>query len=177
MDSIMFKLRFKSNTINYWASRYSYSRGEEGVIELAEKARKQRFMTKEDLIYFFDWKTGGRGRSRCLKNSSSYVKELTRFAFAAKEERLRIEVLTLLDGVRWPVASAILHFVFPDKYPLLDFRALWSLGIDPPPPYNYLFWKAYTDFCRTMSKANNVGLRTLDRALWQYSKENQRDKP
>ena len=27
-----------------------------------------------------------------------------------KEERLRIEILTLLDGVGWPTASVILHF-------------------------------------------------------------------
>ena len=170
-----FTLRFDPNEINDWASRYSYSRGEEDVTELGVKAHKQGYLTRGELLQFFDWKTGGRGRSRCEKNSDSYVRELTGLSFTTKEDRLRIEVLTLLDGVQWPVASAILHFVFPEKYPILDFRALWSLGIEKPPVYNYPFWKAYIDTCQVLAHANNVGLRTLDRALWQYSKENQSD--
>lgn len=171
----MLKPRFKQNRIKYWASRYSYSRGEEEVTELGVKARKQGHLTKDELLQFFDWKTGGRGRSRCEKNSDSYVEELTGISFTTKEDRLRIEVLTLLNGVQWPVASAIMHFVFPENYPILDFRALWSLGVEKPPVYNYPFWKEYTDTCRALAKASNVDLRTLDRALWQYSKENQSD--
>ena len=169
----MLKLRFKQNRIGHWASRYSYSRSEEDIAELGRRIRRRGFMTNEELLQFFDWKTGGRGRSRCLKNSHSYVKELTGISFGTKEDRLRIEILTLLDGVQWPVASAILHFVFPDQCPILDFRALWSLGMETPPAYNYPFWKAYGDTCRTLAQANNVDLRILDRALWQYSKEKQ----
>ena len=133
-----FKLRFRQNRVNYWASRYSYSRGEETVTELGPKARKQGYLTKNQLLLFFDWKTGGRGRSRCEKNSPSYVKELTGISFTTKEDRLRIEVLTLLDGVQWPVASAILHFVFPiSAFPLFDRLSYiysvpprWSLVVD-----------------------------------------------
>jgi len=174
MGSTNFKLRFSPKDIAYWASRYNYSRGEEGMPELGQKAYKQGYLTSAELLQFFVWKTGGRGQSRCKKNLESYVRELTGISFKTKEERLQVEVLTLLDGVEWPVASAILHFVFPGKYPILDFRALWSLGIDKPPMYNYTFWKAYTDTCRDLAKATKVDMRTLDRALWQYSKENQR---
>lgn len=60
-----------------------------------------------------------------------------------------------------------------DLYPILDYRALWSLGIDPPPAYDFPFWRAYTLACRELAAGAGVSMRDLDRALWQYSKENQ----
>jgi hypothetical protein len=56
----------------------------------------------------------------------------------------------------------------------LDSRALWSLGIDASTvPYNFEFWNEYTQYCREIAKEAKVTMRELDRALWQYSKENQ----
>lgn len=79
----------------------------------------------------------------------------------------------LLDGVSWPVASVLLHFGSCDRYPILDFRALWSLRIKVPKQYDFGFWWAYTLYCRSLADEHNVSMRTLDRALWQYSKEKQ----
>jgi hypothetical protein len=86
---------------------------------------------------------------------------------------LRIEVLTLLAGVSWPTASVILHFFHREQYPILDVRALWSLQCDPPGEYDIPFWESYTSSCRSLAQKAGVSMRTLDRALWQYSKENQ----
>ena len=91
----------------------------------------------------------------------------------AENERLRIEVLTLLKGVSWPMASVILHWCHTDRYPLIDFRALWSLGIDTPPRYTFDFWWAYVETCRSLADESQVSMRELDRALWAYSKFNQ----
>ena len=107
-----------------------------------------------------------------MKNTVAYVKEVTRTSFSTSNARLRIEVLALLDGVDLRVASAILHFVFPRKYPIMDYRALWSLRVENP-KYNFELWDSYCNYCKMIAKENNVGLRTLDRALWQYSKKNQ----
>ncbi len=78
----------------------------------------------------------------------------------------------MLDGVGWPTASAILHLFHKNKYPLLDFRALWSISIENY-KYNFNFWWDYVLFTRKISEKNNIDMRTLDRALWQYSKNNQ----
>jgi hypothetical protein len=76
--------------------------------------------------------------------------------------------------VAFPTASVLLHFAHRDRFPILDFRALWSLGIDEPPTaYTFEFWSAYTRECRSLAEAAEVSMRTLDRALWQYSKEQQ----
>ena len=35
-------------------------------------------------------------------------------------------------------------------------------------------WRGYTQFCRELGERASVYMRTLDQALWQYSKENQK---
>ena len=130
-------------------------------------------MTKGQLQTLCKWKSP-RSAGNMLRNSPSYVKEITGCSLRSGDERARIEALTLLDGVGWPTASAILHFYHADNYPILDFRALWSIGVDTPPSmYKYDFWQDYTDCCRNISKRHKVSMRLLDKALWQYSKENQ----
>ena len=102
-------------------------------------------------------------------------------SLASQNERIRIEVLTLLHGVSWPTASVLLHLGHPDPYPILDFRAMWSLSVDVPDDtsgfYTFDLWWAYTQFCRKLANQCGVDMRTLDRALWQYSKMNQKDVP
>ena len=88
------------------------------------------------------------------------------------DERQRIEALTRLHGVDYPTASVLLHLAHRDSYPIIDFRALWSLGVETPPTaYFFTYWWAYTQACRSLAKDAGVRMRTLDRALWQYSKE------
>ena len=120
---------------------------------------------------------GGKPREHnvaALKNDEKFINEVTRIALTTSDERLRIEVLTLLSGIGWPTASVILHFCVKDQYPILDFRALWSLGIKNIPKENFAFWCSYTSYCRNLARKTRVSMRTLDRALWQYSKQHQR---
>jgi hypothetical protein len=79
-------------------------------------------------------------------------------------------------AVGWPTASTILHLCHKDPYPILDFRALWSLSTEVP-DYRYPFWEAYTAFTRAMATLADVDMRTLDRALWKYSELHQRAVP
>ena len=76
-----------------------------------------------------------------------------------------------LQGVDVPTASALLFFAFPDAYPIIDERALESLGQGPPCYYSLKFWTEYLNACRAIAKDIGVPIRTLDKALWQFSKE------
>ena len=81
-------------------------------------------------------------------------------------------MLLLLNGVRLPTALVILHYCHADPYPILDIRALWSLGVDANAvSYSFEFWNEYTQYCRKLANEANVTMRELDRASWQYSKE------
>ena len=56
-------------------------------------------------------------------------------------------------------------------YPILDVRALASLGVTAPPRYTFPFWWAYTTFTRSLSRQTGLSMRDLDRGLWQFSKD------
>jgi hypothetical protein len=67
----------------------------------------------------------------------------------------------------------LLHFGHPDPCPILDFRALWSLGLETPPvTYKFVFWWEYVQFCRQLAADLGLSMYELDRALWQFSAEN-----
>ena len=87
---------------------------------------------------------------------------------------MRIQILTLLAGVRWPIASAILHYTVSEDYPILDVRALWSLEMERTTvDYTFPFWEAYVKECQRIARDAGVSVRTLDKALWQYAKTHQ----
>jgi hypothetical protein len=116
------------------------------------------------------WKSP-RSKPNCEKNRESFVQEVTRVSLSARDEELKIRVLLLLSGVSWPTASVILHFCDRGYYPIVDYRALWSLGIENPDAYDYGFWAEYCVFVRAIAERTGHDMRTIDRALWQYSKE------
>jgi len=165
------KLQFDETQIAAFAAKYQDD--EEEVAGLKPGVAKRGFVTKRDLHEVAKWKSS-MSAHHVEKNSEEYIKEVTAFALRTTSERARIEVLTILDGVSWPTASVILHFFHKEDYPILDFRALWSVELEEPNQYTFGFWWPYVQFCRDLSSRNGVDMRTLDRALWQYSKENQR---
>ena len=168
------KLRLPKPDLSFFAARYQYPIQETTVLGLVETVAKRGWMTKDDLRMVAQRKAP-RSAGHVKNNSEEYVKEISAFALTATTERSRIEVLTNLDGVRWPTASVILHFFHKEPYPIMDFRALWSVSLDVPAQYSFGFWWPYVEFCRHLSKDTGLDMRTLDRALWQYSKEKQKD--
>ena len=168
------RLRFPKSDLSFFTARYQYPIQETKLLGLAESVVKRGWMTKDDLRIVAQWKAP-RSAGHVEDNSEEYVKEITAFALAAATERSRIEVLTNLDGVRWPTASVILHFFHKEPYPIMDFRALWSVSLEVPAQYSFCFWWPYVEFCRILSRDTGLDMRTLDRALWQYSKEKQKN--
>ncbi len=142
---MLFNLKFNQDKISYWTNRYSYKPQLESKLrfKIGAAVRRHGYFTKEELQELCHWKAP-RSAGHCKKNEADYVKVVTKAALSSPNERFRIQALTLLDGVNWPTASVILHFGSNDPYPVLDFRALESLGVTPPSPYTFCFWWAYT---------------------------------
>jgi len=166
-------LRFPGNRIAYWASRFADASNDEPAVAIGSRMRANGFLTRADLLLLSAWKSP-RSRRHVARNEEGFVRAATQTALSTGDERLRIEVLTLLQGVDWPTASVILHFGHSDPYPILDIRALWSLGVASPPAHDFPFWWDYTTLCRRLAQRHSCTMRDLDRALWQYSKERQR---
>lgn len=173
----MMKIRFDPLEIHTLASRYIEGNEKHRSLELEIEGFRNdnhnaNFLTKEQLRKMAVWKSP-RSAGRIESNTDDYIKEVSEFSLRTGDERARIEALTLLDGVGWPMASVILHLCHHDPYPILDFRALWSLSTEVPKSYDFAFWNGYTCVTRRLAEKANVNMRTLDRALWWYSKKNQ----
>lgn len=167
-----FRLRVRKDALAAWASRYSYP-GEAEIEERVAPARIRGYLLREEFLALCRWKTP-RTQPWCAENREDYVNEVTRIALTTRNEELKIRVLLVLNGVNWPTASVILHFCDPGAYPILDFRALWSVGMQRLPAYTFSLWWQYTCFTREISHQTGLSMRMIDRALWQYSKERQR---
>jgi hypothetical protein len=168
-----FRLRFAERDVTTWASRYSYTPNPTIEDQIVPRVAKAGYLTKPDFLTICRWKSP-RSQSRCANNTSEFIESVSKIALSASNEQLRIEIWRLLNGVNWPTASTLLFWLHTEEYPILDFRALWSLGYAKPPKYDFSFWSDYVDYCRTLARKCGVTVRTLDRALWQYSSEKQR---
>ena len=169
----MFELRFNRNEIRDWAERYNmrYDLLVEG--QIVPRVRERQYYTRQEFLSLCQWKAP-RPRRKVEDNSEEFVCQVTQTALRVSNERLRIMVLTLLSGVNWPTASVLLHFGHQEPYPIIDHRSLWALNTPVPKKFQFEFWWDYVEFCRELSSEVGVSIRTLNRALWQYSKENQK---
>lgn len=163
-------MRLPPTKINAYAQRYSYPL--DSIQEAAQFAKDNGYLTSTQLHSIARWKSERRAGLTNL-NDSDFVEEITRFSFSARHEVSRIGSLLLLKGVSYPTASVILHFCKDTSYPILDVRAIWSLGRNQPSVYSINYWLEYVKTCRKLAEKHGVSVRQLDKALWQYSKENQ----
>jgi hypothetical protein len=170
-------MRISKSKILKYASLYDKKYRMSGALietEIKEilKKRKPKFLTRNELCKIGKWKSP-RTKKHCLNpdNDERTVRDISKFSFSTKSERAKIESLFVFKGVSWPVASTILHFAFPDKYPILDFRVLESMGWGKPTQYDFKFWQDYCSYLRKLATKYKISLRVLDKALWQISKD------
>lgn len=93
----------------------------------------------------------------------------------------KVKLLTAIDGIGIPIASAILTVCYPEVYSVVDYRACATLatilgvekkilrkqlGGDPAgKPEAYL---AYVEKCKGEAATRGLDLRTFDRMLWGF---------
>jgi hypothetical protein len=166
---VTFALQFDPAEIGSLAARFGESGDARAEAAGAAAARRGHY-TRAEFVAVCAWKSY-RSQPLVATNPAPAVEAATRAALApGAEERGRIEALLALRGVGLPTASVLLHFAQPDRYPILDVRALESLGVTRT-TYTVAFWLGYLDACRSLAARHGVSLRTLDKALWQHSKE------
>jgi hypothetical protein len=164
-----FELQFPASELTALAARFGYE-DDRRLIMLGAAARGRGYYTRREFIEVCAWKTP-RSRPRVAANSRHVVMSRTARALVGSDESERIVPLLELQGVGVPTASTLLYVAFPDDYPILDVRALESLGVKSRSTYAVGFWLEYLDACRELARVHGVSIRTLDKALWQSSKE------
>ncbi len=167
-------LLFDESQISYYAARYNaINPGYDTPIEnLVTEVKGRGYLNKSDLIDLSKWMRTGRNMHRIEKNSNDSVEEKTRSALMSTTERDSIGHLRCLSGIGWATGSAILHWFHKDPYPFWNEPALDAVQFARSHYSNALErWEAYVLFCRGIAERNNVDMRTLDRALWQFSND------
>lgn len=171
----VFELTFPIDEIEALAARFPGD-DDARLHEVGTAVRARGYYTRDEFIEVCAWKTV-RSRPKVAVNPEVAVVSATRSALGTEDEGARMTALLGLEGVGVPTASTLLYCAVPDRYPILDVRALESLGVKPRSQYPLSFWLAYLDACRELAGRAGVSLRTLDKALWQHSKERSRLRP
>jgi hypothetical protein len=88
-----------------------------------------------------------------------------------------VNALTALRGIDIGIASAVMSAIFPDRYAVLDYRALEALG---HARHDVRFYTEYNNAMRHLADCAIVlaqnglpaptALHALERALWQWSR-------
>lgn len=164
--------RFALSEVGHWAERYAYAADEPAIDELAATVRERGHFLRDEFLEAYRWKTH-RTAHHVVRYTNEEIVDVTALAFRQPNEQLRISLLLALKGVDWAVASALLHIGLSADYPILDFRALWSLHSAVPPSLTFDFWWEYVSCCRAIAEAAGTTVRELDKALWAFSKANQ----
>ncbi|MCK9205514.1 MAG: hypothetical protein M0P66_00235 [Salinivirgaceae bacterium] len=88
----------------------------------------------------------------------------------------KMNELVVLPGIGAPIASTILHFIFPDDFPIYDFRTVEVLHCFGYFKYKTASLSHYQEFQKTLKylRTNLVhyNLRQIDRALFAFHKKN-----
>jgi len=136
---------------------------------LARRRRQGRLsLTRAELVWIGEWKTP-RIRPWIARNTAAGVCGVTAAAFLVRDEARRLRLLLGLPGVGLAVASVVLHFAEPGRYPVWDVRVragLRRLGRRERFPPTTAGWMAYARCLRRLARRRRVSLRTLDKALW-----------
>jgi hypothetical protein len=164
----VFTLQFPLEQVPAYAGRYTDDDDE--VLAIGRAVRGRGHYTVDEFRGVCRWKTP-RSAPLVALNGADVVETSTRVALSeAASDRERVKELQSLRGVGLPTASVLLHLVYSERYPIIDVRALHALGV-PARSHSYRLWESFvTEYRRLVAQAGVDG-RTLDRALWQWSRE------
>jgi hypothetical protein len=165
-----FILQFDPAEIPALAARFGPVADDPTVVAAGARARERGHYTRPAFLRVCRWKSP-RSAPLVARNGSAAIRRQTGAALAATDEAERMRALLSLDGVGVPTASVLLHFASPDGCPILDVRALDALGHQGRSTYPVSYWVAYCEACRALAREHGVSVRTLDKALWQFSYE------
>jgi hypothetical protein len=162
------------STIDQIIKKISYLENEKTLemFALAAKCRKEKELTIDQLYRFCLWKSP-LGAHHARKNDAKLTRLVFRECLKTDDDLLKLHVLTALSGISIPTASAILMFLDPNKYGVLDTR-VWQLLYDfkkvedKPNGYNFdlMHWQLYLNVLRTYAAKHRLAVRQVELKLF-----------
>ncbi|TKJ18039.1 MAG: hypothetical protein CEE43_18985 [Promethearchaeota archaeon Loki_b32] len=165
-------IKLDEEFIDKWANtdieEYEYN----NIIKLVKNdIETENTITKDTFERIINWKSA---RSKGYTRKREYEEYKNTFTKILSVEN-KLEKLEGLYGIGVPIASTILHFIYPDIYPIIDVRTietLQSLGdIDKDVKRDTIKgYYIYRTIILDMSKKTSRTLREIDKALFKFHK-------
>ncbi|WP_175829349.1 hypothetical protein [Burkholderia anthina] len=152
---------------------FKFSYNDEETAALHARLNGSTTITEHDLRRVSLWKSdrvlGVSGETLAKLNELSAIEELTLTDSRVKDV---IDDLVLSQGIGFPMASAILKFIRPAIFPIMDVRAYRALtGIQPSyATYSYEKYISYAQKVTNIARQLNRPLREIDEQLYCYDK-------
>jgi hypothetical protein len=150
------------------------------IIKRLQHVKSDRELSRGEFIDICRWKSP-RSIRRCERNSASTIARITRKVFATRSEKMKIDLLTSLQGVSVPTASAILTLTDPLKYGVIDIRvwqllyALQSVKKNAGGQgFTFTHWYHYLQILRHHARSLRVPVRLVELTLFKFHQEHQR---
>lgn len=152
---------------------FSFSYNDKETAELHAKLNASSSITEDDLRRVSLWKS-----NRVLSVSKNTLDKLNELS-AKSEVNLRddlvkelIENLVISQGIGFPMASAILKFIKPSVFPIIDVRAYRALTGKKPyyATYTYEKYLEYAEELTCLSIKLKRPLSEIDEQLYCYDK-------
>lgn len=170
--------------IEKWGEKYDEIEGDDkqyGIIigKVKDDVSNICTISSKTLEDIYNWKAA---RAKGYVNWEDYHKyeEAFRNALQALKDK-KIEILIDLPGVGIPLASTILHFIYPTIFPIVDFRTvevLKNAGYLEKSKSLYYFRntiKGYDLFCSAIldigQQNQKRSFRQIDKSLFAYHKD------
>lgn len=153
---------------------YRFSYNDEETQALHARLNGTSAITEDDLRRVALWKS-----NRVLDVSEDTLRMLEKLA-TSDDIKLRDELvqsvldqLVLSQGIGFPMASAILKFIRPDIFPIIDVRAYRALtGVKPYySTYSYKKYIEYAERLTEIAKSTGRNLREIDEQLYCFDTE------
>lgn len=152
---------------------YSFSYNDKETSELHARLNGSTSITEDDLRRVSLWKS-----DRVLSVSQKTLDKLNELS-AKSHIKIRdnlvkevLEDLVISQGIGFPMASAILKFIKPTVFPIIDVRAYRALTGNKPyyTTYTYEKYMDYAERLTEISKRLNRPRREIDEQLYCYDK-------
>jgi len=163
-------------------NRFIYD-DETEIMDRISKVDKSDYRENKDIINeIVLWKMNRRPQVDEKVIDTLYGLDCIRTPLEASESELTarvVEMLLLSKGMQLPMASTVLHFYFPDVYPIIDQRAYRELYGEEYPKYTTkvetlvkMYMKYISDCYKYQQKqCPEVSFAKIDKVLYQMDKE------
>jgi len=170
-------IKINRSFVSAWHPRYDETENDEtdykALVGLTStEIREQKTLKEHTFRRILDWKSP-RVKGIVRFNEFQVYEEGIRAAYDAEENK-KLEALLRLYGVGAPVASTILHFMYPDSFPIIDIRTVETLyragriKHSSTAPSHYAAFRS--EIISILSEISPFTLRELDRSLFAYHK-------